>query len=71
MSISMVLEKQVMAFTYNETRSSIKTNKGITLWDDCRAKLPFFFHIISRVHAFNPYHCLWWPLLLLMVTFVT
>ena len=62
MSISMVLEKQVMAFTYNETRSSIKTNKGITLWDDHRAKLPFFSYYIKGT-CFQ-------PLSLLMVAFV-
>ena len=61
MSINMEMEKQSMAFTYNEIKSSIKTNKDITQWDDHRAKVPFF-PIISRVHAFNPYHCLWWPL---------
>ena len=57
------MEKQIMAFTYNEIRSSIKTNKDITLWDDHRAKVPSFSYYIKGT-CFQ-------PLSLLMVTFVT
>ena len=42
-----------MAFTYNEIRSSIKTNKDITLQDNHRAKVPSFSYYIKGITAYG------------------